>query len=84
MGIVYLRELGGMEAFKVISFHATPTGVMVTFGKNAGYAFAYPANAYPEPHVGDAHAYTYCKPTLCWGAWTPLSPSGFSRIAKKL
>ena len=33
MSIVYLRETGGMEDFKVISFHATTTGVMFTFGK---------------------------------------------------
>ena len=79
MGIVYLREPGGMEAFKVISFHATSTGVMLTFGKNAGYAYPPP----PPPHVGNAHAYTYCKPALRWGAWVPLSFSEFSSIARK-
>ena len=39
MGFVYLLELGGMKGFKVISFHATPIGIMLTFGKNAGYAY---------------------------------------------
>ena len=78
MGIVYLWEPGCMEAFKVISFHATPTSVMLTFGENAGYA--YPPH---PPYVGDAHACAYCNPALCRGAWTPLSSSEFSRIARK-
>ena len=79
MGIVYLREAGGMEALKVTSFHATPTGIMLTFGKNAGYACPHPS----PPHVGDAHAYTFCQYALCWGVWTSLSSSEFPRIAKK-
>ena len=78
MGIVYLREPGGMEAFKVTPFHATPTCIMLTFGKNAGYACPHPS----PPHVGDAHAYTFCKHALRWGVWTPLSSSEFSRRAK--
>ena len=49
MGIIYLREPGVMEAFKVISFHATPTSVMLTFGKNEGYAYppTHPTSATP-------------------------------------
>ena len=47
MGIAYLREPGVMEAIKVISFHATPTSVMLTFGKNAG-------GAYPPTHPTSA------------------------------
>ena len=35
---VYPREPGGLDAFKNISFHATPTVEMVIFVKNAGYA----------------------------------------------
>ena len=39
MVVVYPQEPVGLEAFKEVSFHAPPAGVMLTFGKNAGCAF---------------------------------------------
>ena len=49
MDIVYLRETGVMKRFKVISFHATSTSIMLTFGKNVGYAYppTHPTSATP-------------------------------------
>ena len=76
MGIVYLGELGGMEAFKITSFHATPTGIMLTFGKNAGYAYPPPPTSATPMRIPDANPHSAGVPGQ------PCHPE-FSRIAKK-
>ena len=38
MIVVYPQESGGLEAFIVTSFYAPAARVMLTFGKNVGYA----------------------------------------------
>ena len=54
MVVVYPQEPGGLETFKAISCHAPPAGVMLTFGKNAGYGLPPPA-APMNMHIANPH-----------------------------
>ena len=59
MVLISPQEPGGLETFKVISSHAPPAGVMLTFGKNAGYGVdSPPPPATPmniQIHIANPH-----------------------------